>query len=117
MLPVPAAIFDDIPKNAQCSASPFAAGAPIKTPDGPGPTITSIVELRNASGELVGWLYLAESDKEYVQGSHAMRAVDLRTLRLDREGSESSTAAQLTTVLPNGLRAAPCAQLEQKITD
>jgi hypothetical protein len=121
MLAVPASVFAELPPGVRCSGSPLAVGASVTISDAPGPTIRSIAEIRNRSGTLVGWVYLASTgsnDDEFAQASGTMSPGDLRTLHLKRDDRDPSTIAPLAAPFaPRELHVVPCSMAEQKITD
>ena len=109
---VPMAFFQPMPDHAVCDNS-MDVGEPVAADDGVARYIKSIVELRDAAGNIVGWVYLAQAPHgggtaEYVQGNPSMSARDRTVLRVRVVSSPLTSLALLHGELPTDLTVMKC---------
>lgn len=113
---IPLTMFHAMPERRNCRGS-FETGAVLAAHDNKARYVRSIVEIVNARGNLVGWVYLADrhgnDEAEYVQGTAHMSKSDLAGLHLRLLANNAvSSISLLTAHLPMDLRAKPCFDIE-----
>lgn len=110
---VPAAVFHRMPERVSCGRGSFSTGAVLAGQDHTARYVRSIAKILDRSGQIVGWVYLADdyhTDRaEYVQANARMTKSDLNALRLRYLPQvHVSNVSLLRSPLPLGLRVEPC---------
>lgn len=109
---IPPTFFPAMVERAACHGS-MQTGDPVAATDRRTRYIRSILEIKDARGQLVGWVYLADDEHggdqaEYIQGNRKMSNSDLRATNIHATGSPLTSVSLLSNALPADLNTVAC---------